>query len=80
MSQERAQWKPEKPWMHKDIDIPFRSETDRKRIERLFRRIEHLEQRCETNEQLGISKDFDRMELSALRYVLMELGKLRRVS
>lgn len=79
MSQ-REQWKREKPWMNADIDIPYKSKADQERIERLFRRIEHLEQRIETQKYLGQDLSFDRMEVSALKYVLRELEFSRKKS
>lgn len=78
MSNVRDQWKREKHWMNGDIEIIYKSNADRERIDRLFRRIEHLEQRCGTRDQCGESISFDKMEISALRYVLKELAMHRR--
>ena len=74
----RHQWKREKPWMNADIDIPYKSNIDRERIGRVFRRIEHLEQRIETGKYLGQELNFDRMEVSALKYILRELAQYRK--
>lgn len=64
-------------WMTDDIKIPYFNKKDQERIERVFRRIEHLEQRVEGGKVLGEDKSYDRMEISGLRYVLKELAIAR---
>ena len=68
-----------KPWIDSEIDIPFYSNADRERIERLLRRLEHLEERIKTGKYLGEDLFYDKGEASSIRYVLWELGKFRRI-
>lgn len=60
-----------------NIDIKYTSLKDQERLERLFRRMEHLQNRVEAHKQYGTDIAFDSMEISALKHALKEIARYR---